>query len=63
VGGNDETVLELNRDAARRLRCEHRVEVVPGATHLFEEPGALDAVADLAARWFAEHLAGGPAPA
>jgi putative phosphoribosyl transferase len=58
VGGNDETVLELNRDAARHMTCEHRIEVVPGATHLFEEPGALDAVADLAARWFLEHLAG-----
>lgn len=58
VGGNDETVLELNRDATRRLRCEHRIEVVPGATHLFEEPGTLDTVADLAARWFVEHLAG-----
>ncbi|HEY4398617.1 MAG TPA: phosphoribosyltransferase family protein [Acidimicrobiia bacterium] len=58
VGGNDEAVLELNRDAARHLTCEHRIEVVPGATHLFEEPGALDAVADLAARWFLEHLAG-----
>jgi putative phosphoribosyl transferase len=58
VGGNDETVLELNGDAARRLRCEHRIEVVPGATHLFEEPGALDAVAELAARWFVAHLSG-----
>jgi putative phosphoribosyl transferase len=57
VGGNDETVLELNREAARRLRSEHRIEVVPGATHLFEEPGALDVVADLAARWFVDHLA------
>jgi putative phosphoribosyl transferase len=58
VGGRDETVLEMNRDAARRLTCEHRIEVVPGATHLFEEPGALEAVADLAARWFLQHLAG-----
>jgi putative phosphoribosyl transferase len=58
VGGNDETVLELNRDAARHMTCEHRIEVVPGATHLFEEPGALDAVADVAGRWFLEHLAG-----
>ncbi len=59
VGGNDEAVLELNREAAQRLRCEHRIEVVPGATHLFEEPGALDVVADLAAGWFVEHLARG----
>jgi putative phosphoribosyl transferase len=58
VGGRDATVLEMNRDAARLLTCEHRIEVVPGATHLFEEPGALEAVADLAARWFLEHLAG-----
>ncbi len=58
VGGRDEAVLEMNRDAARRLTCEHRIEVVPGATHLFEEPGALEAVADLAARWFLEHLPG-----
>ncbi len=58
VGGRDEAVLEMNRDAARHLTCEHRIEVVPGATHLFEEPGALEAVADLAARWFLEHLFG-----
>jgi putative phosphoribosyl transferase len=57
VGGRDEAVLEMNRDAARHLSCEHRIEVVPGATHLFEEPGALEAVADLATRWFLEHLA------
>jgi putative phosphoribosyl transferase len=56
VGGRDEAVLEMNRDAAHRLRCEHRIAVVPGATHLFEEPGALEAVADLAAGWFADHL-------
>jgi putative phosphoribosyl transferase len=58
VGGRDEAVLEMNRDAARHLTCEHRIEVVPGATHLFEEPGALAAVTDLATRWFLEHLAG-----
>jgi putative phosphoribosyl transferase len=57
VGGRDEAVLEMNRDAARHLSCEHRIEVVPGATHLFEERGALEAVADLATRWFLEHLA------
>jgi predicted phosphoribosyltransferase/dienelactone hydrolase len=56
VGGADTTVLELNHEAARRLRCEHRVEVVPGATHLFEEPGALERVADLATGWFRDHL-------
>jgi putative phosphoribosyl transferase len=58
VGGRDEAVLEMNSDAARHLTCEHRIEVVPGATHLFEEPGALEAVADLATRWFLGHLAG-----
>jgi putative phosphoribosyl transferase len=57
VGGRDEAVLELNREAARDLRCEHRIEVVPGATHLFEEPGALERVSELAAQWFVEHLA------
>ncbi len=56
VGGRDETVLELNRQAAEHLHCPHRIEVVPGATHLFEEPGALERVADLAAAWFASHL-------
>jgi len=52
VGGHDDDVLELNREAASALRCEHRVDVVPGATHLFEEPGALEQVARLAADWF-----------
>lgn len=60
VGGNDEVVLDLNERAALALRehTEVRVEVIPGATHLFEEPGALDRVAELAAAWFSEHLAG-----
>jgi putative phosphoribosyl transferase len=61
VGGRDEVVIELNRDAARALRCEHRIVVVPGATHLFEEPGTLEAVADLARAWFTTHLPLGPA--
>lgn len=56
VGGDDEPVLGLNRAAAARLRCEHEVVVVPGASHLFEEHGALAAVARLAAVWFAQHL-------
>jgi len=56
VGGFDDVVLELNRDAARLLRCEHDLVVVPGATHLFEEPGTLEVVADLARRWFTDHL-------
>ena len=56
VGGDDETVLELNRQAQAELHCEHRLTVVPGATHLFEEPGALDMVAGLARDWFKAHF-------
>ncbi len=56
VGGRDPQVLALNRWALARLSCERRLDVVPGATHLFEEPGALDAVAELAADWFLRHL-------
>lgn len=52
VGGNDHVVLELNNRARTFLRCENRLEVVPGAGHLFEEPGTLDAVAELARNWF-----------
>ena len=59
VGGRDEIVLDLNRRALEELRCTKRLEVVPGATHLFEEPGALDAVAALARDWFARCLAPG----
>jgi pimeloyl-ACP methyl ester carboxylesterase len=59
VGGDDAGVVELNEAAAARLGSVSRLAVVPGATHLFEEPGALEAVADLAARGFARHLAGG----
>lgn len=57
VGGHDELVLDLNRDAQARLRCESRLAVVPGATHLFEEPGALEKVTDLARDWFTDHMA------
>jgi predicted phosphoribosyltransferase/pimeloyl-ACP methyl ester carboxylesterase len=58
VGADDDEVLRLNRSAARQLvACEHRLAVVPGATHLFEEPGALQAVASLASEWFGRHLA------
>jgi len=60
VGGRDTTVLDLNRAAQARLRCENRLEIVPGATHLFEEPGALERVAELAANWFTTHLATEP---
>jgi putative phosphoribosyl transferase len=56
VGGADLQVLELNRQAQDHLRCETRLEIVPGATHLFEEPGALERVAELAAAWFSEHV-------
>ena len=56
VGQRDPVVLELNRVAARQLSGLHRIEVVPAASHLFEEPGALDSVATLAADWFVEHL-------
>lgn len=56
VGGADEQVLALNRAAFARLGCEKRLDVVPGATHLFEEPGALEEVARLAAEWFSRHL-------
>lgn len=56
VGGDDPLVLDLNRQAMTRLRAPHRLEVIPGATHLFEEPGALERVAELARDWFLEHL-------
>jgi putative phosphoribosyl transferase len=56
VGGADRGVVELNVDALDQLTCEKRLEIVPGATHLFEEPGALDAVATLAGRWFQSHF-------
>jgi putative phosphoribosyl transferase len=56
VGGRDEQVLDLNRAAARLLRCPHQITVVPGASHLFEEPGTLNTVADLARDWFVRHV-------
>ena len=58
VGGQDLVVLELNREALRELRAEAQLVVVPGATHLFPEPGALEEVARLSAEWFARYLAG-----
>lgn len=56
VGGDDEVVLELNREAQRRLAAPSELAVVRGATHLFEEPGALEHVASLAGEWFARRL-------
>lgn len=64
VGGLDEEVIELNRLAARQLRCEHQLVIVPRAGHLFEETGKLEEVAWLAADWFRSHLdAAGTRPA
>ncbi|MFE2225766.1 phosphoribosyltransferase family protein [Streptomyces kronopolitis] len=59
VGGDDTLVIDLNRTAQAALRCENRLEIVPGATHLFEEPGALQEVAELARDWFLRHLVKG----
>lgn len=56
VGARDGYVRQLNEKALRNMKCEKRIEVVAGATHLFREPGALDGVSILAERWFAEHL-------
>lgn len=57
VGGRDPVVIDLNREAFARLRCEKKLEIIPGATHLFEEPGALEEVARLARDWFRRFLA------
>ncbi|HLI89222.1 MAG TPA: dienelactone hydrolase family protein [Ktedonobacteraceae bacterium] len=57
VGGQDTQVIELNRTAFSQLQCEKSFEIVPGATHLFEEPGALEQVAQLASQWFTRYLA------
>lgn len=59
VGGDDTEVLALNRQALARLQGKKKLEIVPGASHLFEEPGALNTVATLAGAWFAEHLSAG----
>ncbi len=56
VGADDHVVLQMNEQALRALRCEKALHVIPGASHLFEEPGTLDTVAELAADWFVNHL-------
>lgn len=58
VGGNDGPVIDLNREALAQLRCEKELIIVPGAGHLFEEPGTLDKVMRHATRWFLQHLSG-----
>ncbi|MDT0466307.1 phosphoribosyltransferase family protein [Streptomyces gibsoniae] len=57
VGGADPIVIDLNRQAQARLHCENHLAIVPGATHLFEEPGTLEVVTDLARDWFTDHMA------
>jgi putative phosphoribosyl transferase len=57
IGGNDDPVIALNRRALVQLRAEKQLEIIPGATHLFEEPGTLEEVARLARHWFIRHLA------
>jgi dienelactone hydrolase len=59
VGGHDEPVIEMNRDAMRQMHAHVELEIVPGATHLFEEPGTLEQVSGLAAGWFGRYLSGG----
>jgi pimeloyl-ACP methyl ester carboxylesterase len=56
VGGDDEPVIELNQQAQARMRCKTELVIVPGASHLFEEPGTLDVVVQHATRWFQAHL-------
>jgi putative phosphoribosyl transferase len=56
VGGLDRVVIQLNEEAYRKLRCKKELKIVPGATHLFEEPGKLEEVARLAAEWFRHYL-------
>ncbi len=56
IGGDDFGVIDLNEQALELLSCEKRIEIIPGATHLFEEPGTLDQVVEQAGRWFESHL-------
>jgi pimeloyl-ACP methyl ester carboxylesterase len=57
VGGQHEIVIDLNEQARNQMRCKVKVEIIPGATHLFEEPGALEQVAKLTSDWFINHIA------
>ncbi|EKD41574.1 MAG: hypothetical protein ACD_73C00650G0004, partial [uncultured bacterium] len=57
VGGDDEPVISMNKDAARNLQATHQLVIVPGATHLFEEAGKLERVAELARDWFLKYAA------
>ena len=63
VGGEDDVVIQLNEEAYRQLQCEKQMQIIPGATHLFEEPGTLDQVVHLAIDWFQRHFAERPEPA
>jgi len=56
VGGLDYGVIELNRSAQQLLRCRNRLDIVPGATHLFEEPGTLESAVERATKWFVDYL-------
>jgi len=56
VGGNDQPVIEMNRQAMAQMHCDKQLQIIPGATHLFEEPGTLEQVAELAREWFDQHL-------
>lgn len=58
VGGEDHVVIDLNEQARAQMKCDVKIDIVPGATHLFEEPGALEIVAKLASDWFVTHLSG-----
>jgi pimeloyl-ACP methyl ester carboxylesterase len=58
VGGEDAPVIELNQEAFDRMRCPKELRIIPGASHLFEEPGTLEQVAELAAEWFEQHMGG-----
>jgi putative phosphoribosyl transferase len=62
VGGKDAPVIDMNRGAMEQIQANKKLEIVPGATHLFEEPGALEEVARLAREWFERHLSPYPHP-